>query len=141
METLATVYEYARVLLYLLSGMSFYFCFNLLYIAGVSRQLELNHSKDYQLRYLESTNLSTKNISFIWRKINNFGLLGTFLLFFTFNFTLFIPIGIVLFSIYYISAYNADLIAKNYSTELLQKILNKETYINKYNEITPQTNI
>lgn len=139
METLITAYEYTTIVLYILAGMSFYFCFNLLYIAGVSRQLEINYSKDYQVKYLESTNLSSSNLFLIWRKIHNFGLIGTICLTLTFNFIMFIPIVLVLFSIYYVSSYNAHLIAKSYSSEILTKVLHKDC--SKYHDITLQTNL
>lgn len=139
MENLIVAYEYASILLYFLSGMSFYFCFYLLYIAGVSRQLEINYSKDYQIKYLESTNLSSSNLVLIWRKIHNFGLLGTVLLTLTFNFFMFIPIILILFSIYYVSNYSSHIIARTYSSQLLNKIMHKEC--SQYDIITPQTNI
>lgn len=141
METLIIAYEYTAILLYILSGISFYFCFYLLYIAGVSRQLEIHYSKDYQIKYLESTNLSSSNLFLIWRKIHNFGLFGTICLTLTFNFFMFIPIVFVLFSLYYISNYASHLIAKSYSSEILNKIMGKDLKLHsQYEEITPQIN-
>lgn len=138
MENLIIAYEYASVLLYILSGMSFYFCFYLIYIAGVSRQLEINYSKDYQIKYLDSTNLSSSNLFLIWRKIHNLGLFGTVSLTLTFNFFMFIPIVLILFSIYYISNYNSHLIAKSYSSQLISKLIPKD--YSQYEIITAQTN-
>lgn len=144
METFSVAYTYACVLLYFLSGFCFYLCFYLLYIAGVSRQLELHYGHDYKQRYLDGTNISATNINLIWRKIHNLGLIGTILLSLTVNFIMFIPIIFALFSIYYISSYSAKLIAKSYSSQLLTKLLSisdlSHPSFSKYNTITPQKN-